>query len=68
MTFNVGDTVRLKSGGPLMTLDAFDTDKQRWVCVWFDRTDRMQGEFLEATLEAAIKPTAVRLASNFLYR
>ena len=37
-TFKVGDTVRLKSGGPIMTITAvdrpYDTDLQAF-CTWF---------------------------------
>ena len=32
--FNIGDVVRLKSGGPSMTIDG--TAGSRYVCVWFD--------------------------------
>ena len=32
--FNVGDVVRLKSGGPNMTIDG--TAGSRLVCAWFD--------------------------------
>jgi uncharacterized protein YodC (DUF2158 family) len=32
--FNIGDVVRLKSGGPNMTIDA--TGGSRLTCMWFD--------------------------------
>lgn len=32
--FNVGDIVRLKSGGPNMTID--NASSERIICVWFD--------------------------------
>jgi uncharacterized protein YodC (DUF2158 family) len=35
--FNVGDVVRLKSGGPNMTVDG--TAGSRYVCVWFDSSN-----------------------------
>lgn len=32
--FKIGDTVRLKSGGPLMTIKAISTS--RVICTWFN--------------------------------
>ena len=38
----IGDTVRLKSGGPLMTISGIGTDNNHhrnedyWLCEWFD--------------------------------
>lgn len=40
-TFEIGDTVVLKSGGPIMTVTAVGDRKGRlnvW-CSWFDRDD-----------------------------
>lgn len=37
--FSVGDTVRLKSGGPNMTISRFrdpDQGHHLYICVWFD--------------------------------
>ncbi|WP_081666725.1 YodC family protein [Laribacter hongkongensis] len=31
--FKVGDVVRLKSGGPRMTIQR--QDREGWLCVWF---------------------------------
>ncbi len=31
--FNIGDTVQLKSGGPIMTIESFDEEDLN--CVWF---------------------------------
>lgn len=45
---NIGDVVRLKSGGPSMTVDA--TTESRYVCVWFDNGYHRQ-TFDEAALE-----------------
>jgi uncharacterized protein YodC (DUF2158 family) len=52
--FVVGDTVQLKSGGPIMTLERFDTidgAPSGW-CTWFDDSKRVQAEF---TLQALKK-------------
>lgn len=52
MAFNVGDVVRLKSGGPLMTI--VEIDDEEVTCVWFPTTDYTQvrrTEFIDAALE-----------------
>ena len=53
--FNVGDVVQLKSGGPKMTIEAFDDfyGTQRAICVWFDKTERKSDNFVPSTLTAA---------------
>ena len=51
MEFKVGDVVRLKSGGPKMTVDYFDSDTERALCVWFKDGERKQDHFLPETLE-----------------
>lgn len=48
-----GDIVRLKSGGPKMTITALSDDEIS--CTWFDRNGKRQsGAFPGATLEAFI--------------
>jgi len=50
-TLAVGDTVRLKSGGPPMTIQDIASDMS--ICVWFDAKGiRQQAQFLTATLQA----------------
>lgn len=53
--FSVGDTVRLKSGGPKMTVttvgDHWGTPTV-WA-VWFDGTKKLDGDFPPAALEKA---------------
>jgi uncharacterized protein YodC (DUF2158 family) len=45
-----GDTVRLKSGGPKMTVTTVGNDGKVY-CTWFDNTDPKHGVFPPATLE-----------------
>jgi uncharacterized protein YodC (DUF2158 family) len=46
--FKVGDTVRLKSGGPLMTVTSIQPDGTVW-CEWFDKSDVLQGRSFEVS-------------------
>jgi uncharacterized protein YodC (DUF2158 family) len=48
-TFEKGDVVMLKSGGPPMTVDSHIEEGVR--CVWFEKTERKSSVFSEATLE-----------------
>ncbi len=48
-TFNEGDVVMLKSGGPPMTVDSHIEEGVR--CVWFDKSERKTSIFNENTLE-----------------
>jgi uncharacterized protein YodC (DUF2158 family) len=61
--FNIGDVVRMKSGGPKMTILRYgyddDTtsflsvkdDRSKVICEWFDGTTKKQGEFAVTSLE-----------------
>lgn len=50
--FKKGDTVRLKSGGPLMTVESYNIENETEVlCVWFKDNERLDGYFDEDTLE-----------------
>jgi uncharacterized protein YodC (DUF2158 family) len=53
MTFKVGETVQLKSGGPIMTVKKESTAEESVICQWFDKTDVKQAAFPEASLEHA---------------
>ncbi len=46
--FKVGDTVRLLTGGPLMTVESVRGDDV--VCVWFDNSKRWSDVFKAAAL------------------
>ncbi len=52
--FKVGDTVRLKSGGPTMTITAVgdDNGKIRVWCSWFDAMNEKNASFPADALEA----------------
>ncbi len=54
-TFNIGDTVRLKSGGPIMTVGAVDEAEGNCWCKWFPRADSEKAagaDFKAAMLKA----------------
>ena len=52
---NVGDTVRLKSGGPVMTVDSVDQGQGTAHCIWMKDETPMARTFSIAALET--KPT-----------
>ncbi|MES2589878.1 MAG: DUF2158 domain-containing protein [Bacteroidota bacterium] len=51
----IGDTVKLKSGGPKMTVNnfqvTFSQDTKIAVCVWFQDIIKMEGAFDTRTLD-----------------
>ena len=57
--FKKGDVVRLKSGGPKMTIDSVEEygsgnkSNIRAICIWFDGGERKEGVFKLASLEIA---------------
>ena len=49
--FKPGATVRLKSGGPLMTLASKDPTNGHWNVEWFDKNNQPQfGAYKETSL------------------
>jgi len=48
-TFDPGDLVRLKSGGPKMTVEQLSDDKA--TCSFFDGSERVQEVFVRDALE-----------------
>jgi uncharacterized protein YodC (DUF2158 family) len=54
MAFNPGDTVRVRSGGPIMTVERLGVvggEDAVW-CVWFEKTKQERGYFAPVALEA----------------
>ncbi len=55
MDLKIGDVVRLKSGGPLMTITEFGkyaySDHEQVKCVWFDNKKKYSDIFEKETLE-----------------
>jgi uncharacterized protein YodC (DUF2158 family) len=51
MEFEIGMKVKLKSGGPTMTIHAVDGDNI--TCTWFDKAARKDGVFHAKTIEDA---------------
>lgn len=50
MSFDVGDVVQLKSGGPLMTVSGYSSDEQV-ICVYFSDEKKIIREiFVERAL------------------
>lgn len=47
-TFSAGDTVRLNSGGPLMTVESVDDNRCK--CTWFDDKNKLQTASFAAPL------------------
>ncbi len=58
MTFKVGDLVKLKSGGPMMTVTRVDSFGIRTIvrCTWFADSKKEQGEFPP---EALVSPPPI---------
>lgn len=48
-SFAIGDTVKLKSGGPLMTIDSIDA-RNKIFCKWFAGSKLENGTFDKKTL------------------
>ena len=54
--FKIGDTVKLKSGGPLMTVDSAPDSQYLYIdCVWFDDVTVKKETFAPEALEGGGK-------------
>jgi uncharacterized protein YodC (DUF2158 family) len=51
--FNIGDTVQLKSGGPIMTISMTGLSGGSVQCAWFEENTLKHGVFHPATLKSA---------------
>ena len=49
--FKAGDTVRLKSGGPLMTISYVNQSNDFVGCEWFDDKNLKSGDFRRTSLK-----------------
>lgn len=54
-SFKPGDIVRLKSGGPDMTVTEPSYDQTDWVCKWFGGKKLEHGQFPPEALEHVTK-------------
>jgi uncharacterized protein YodC (DUF2158 family) len=53
--FEIGQIIRLKSGGPKMTVKSADGDAV-WACQWFDRNGKLHSDsFPEDMLDIFVK-------------
>jgi uncharacterized protein YodC (DUF2158 family) len=51
--FNIGDIVRLKSGGPKMTVSGYTQISDVVICQWFNSNGELQrSRFRESSLES----------------
>jgi uncharacterized protein YodC (DUF2158 family) len=61
--FQVGDTVQLKSGGPIMTIDSLDMERQgsttrgAW-CEWFEKNKPQPKKWYALTSLKKVNPEA----------
>ncbi|WP_409307090.1 YodC family protein [Pseudomonas putida] len=49
--FEIGDIVKLKSGGPGMTVQSYDEERGNYTCQWFAGKKLERGIFKEPSLE-----------------
>lgn len=61
MMFNVGDVVRLNSGGHPMTIDSIREEDQEADCVWIDDNGKPHKETYKLTSLAASKKSKYTL-------
>lgn len=54
--FNIGDTVKLRSGGPEMTVGA-RTDKGKYECHWFSKEGKVEWH--------SFKPEMIKIVAEY---
>ena len=50
-TFEPGDNVQLKAGGPQMTITHWDTEGGGWHCAWFEGSKKISDVFPPEALQ-----------------
>jgi uncharacterized protein YodC (DUF2158 family) len=66
--FKDGDAVRLKTGGPKMTVSHYDKMLGLYYCQWFVGTELKDGKFKETSLEPAGDDPDPRYGAKPLHR
>jgi uncharacterized protein YodC (DUF2158 family) len=56
-----GDVVRLKSGGPKMTVVEVDVDGRVAICTWFDADGKLQGDRFPVEILRKAEPPSLGL-------
>ena len=62
-TFEVGDVVQLKSGGPIMTVSS--TEGSHLFCEWFDNGEAKNGYYPPAALQAVSEGGSKEFRTTF---
>lgn len=60
--FHVGDVVRMRSGGPPMTVTSLDAERNQVCCMWFESRGRPHYYFLKV---GVLEPTVSDGESQF---
>ena len=66
MQFKVGDVVRLKTGGPEMTVEVADEKSPDVICTWIAETIRRHGRFKALLLHKVVEKAAERERTTLL--
>lgn len=51
--FEIGDIVRLKTGGPDMVVEKYQQDQHQLQCSWYEEDEKVLAVFSESSLEKA---------------
>jgi uncharacterized protein YodC (DUF2158 family) len=62
--FKSGELVQLKSGGPVMTVQAFHNGSGNYHCTWFAGKKLDSGYFAPASIQPAVLKPAVPLPGD----
>ena len=66
LQFKVGDVVRLKTGGPEMTVEVADEKSPDVICTWIAETIRRHGRFKALLLRKVVEKAAERERTTLL--